>query len=466
MIFRGSRAVRGLTTAATASTPNPILQHSSTPKPSSNAQHQSPGSDTEHEQKVFWQSNSQERDVRLIIRDGVAASNVAEGQGIHSSSGDDAITDIHNVPSSESTRSNLESATEAQPTWSFLVSPLMNLAFLQARQKHQAPKHRPSKLHSKLQQELAKNPFALALSTPVRICGLTRTSLPKYFLQDFKILAHPETGDPCFLPTSLTRKGKRLDRSGDDLGTIGGTTGYTLSSKIALSSMQSPVGGYYRDKGGKYQRAHHRLIPASIKSVKESMRVVGRLKWRPDMADFVLKLMRCRIIEHLIDLGNLKRGYLVGCADWEDAASKPQVAAFLWTGGDPNTENFSEPGEYSTLDLGMEGGLKGGEKKRKRKVPVYNLRTLLGREKLVELKQNFGNGMFDRELVALKHKNMTVELQSKFWRLQGYVAEHRRAPQGGGEESWDEYQDEEEDEDEEEHENKDQREKTKTTEEW
>lgn len=163
------------------------------------------------------------------------------------------------------------------------------------------------------------------------------------------------------------------------------------------------------------------------------------------MADFVLELMRRRIVEHLVALGKLKRGYLVGCADWEDAASKPQVAAFLWTGGDPDIEHDYEPGEYSTLDLGMKGGLKGGEKKRERKVPVYNLRILLGQEKLVELRQTIGNEMFGRELVALKHKNMTVELQTKLWRLQGYVAEHHGVQQEaaqGEEQTEDEDQDE------------------------
>ncbi|CZR68925.1 uncharacterized protein PAC_18826 [Phialocephala subalpina] len=321
----------------------------------------------------------------------------------------------------------------------------MNPARLLAKEKHRATKQPPSESRTQLQRELAKNPFALALGTPVRTCGLTGTSLPKYFLQDFKILAHPETGGPCFLPTSLTRKGKRVDESGDELGAIGGVTGYTLSSKRALDSIQNPLGGYYKTRGGNSQRVHHKLIPTHIKSVKEAMRMVGGLKWRPDMADFVLELMRRRVVEHLMDLGNVKRGYLVGCVDWEDAASKPQVAAFLWTGGRPNVESVSEPTEYSTLDLGMEGGLKGGEKKKKKKVPVYNLRILLGREKLAELKKSFGNGMFDRELVALKHKNMTVELQSKLWRLQGYVAEHRGGAQGSSQgEAWDEDQDDDE----------------------
>lgn len=174
------------------------------------------------------------------------------------------------------------------------------------------------------------------------------------------------------------------------------------------------------------------------------------------METFVLELMRRRCVEHLTDLASMKRGYLVGCVDWEDASSKPSVGAFLWTGGNENDPR-DRPADFATLDLGMEGGLKGGERKRKRKVPVYNLRTLLGLEKLAELREQLPNGLFARDVIAVKHKKMTVELQMQLWKLQGYIAnfnqllEARKAVSAGRstlDEEDEEFVEDDEDEDE------------------
>ncbi|KAA8568299.1 hypothetical protein EYC84_007335 [Monilinia fructicola] len=46
------------------------------------------------------------------------------------------------------------------------LSPLMDPAFLEARNKHSAPKPRPSKERTAFQEQLAKNPYALALGNP------------------------------------------------------------------------------------------------------------------------------------------------------------------------------------------------------------------------------------------------------------------------------------------------------------
>ncbi len=45
--------------------------------------------------------------------------------------------------------------------------------------------------------------IAKALATPVRMCALTKTRLPSFFLQDFNLVAHPETDAPWLIPSSL-----------------------------------------------------------------------------------------------------------------------------------------------------------------------------------------------------------------------------------------------------------------------
>lgn len=308
----------------------------------------------------------------------------------------------------------------------------MDPAFLQAKEKYRATKQPPSKLETQLQQALAKNPFARALASPLRSCGWTDVRLPRYFLQDFKVLSHPDTGIPYLLPTSLTRKHSGEEGIPEEkTRPIGGMTGYVIANGSTLESMQV-------SKQSK-QPAHLNLLPSSVRSVKTAMNMFSSSKWRPDMAEFVLELLRRRCVEHLLHLASLKRGYVVACVDWEDASSKRSVGVFLWTGGREDNP-MPSPADFATLDLGMEGGLKGGEKKKRRKVPVYNLRSLLGQKKLAHLMAQ--SGVFERVVVAVKHKLMTIDLEMKLWKLQGYIADYDKIIEGrktsGGETEIDE----------------------------
>jgi len=208
-----------------------------------------------------------------------------------------------------------------------------------------------------------------------------------------------------------------------------GHTAYTLANKTVLSAMQRKD-GFARPVREKIARiaarrgiptiiygAHTHLVPNRYRLSKTATKVVGMASWRPDMDDFVLNLMRRRTMEALVRLVGLKRGYVVGCNEWEDALAKPQVGAYLWTGG--NLEKETEaPAEFATLNV-----KRGVDETRK--VPVHNLRTLLGKEKLAELRVKTPSGMFQNEVLVLKHKNMTVELEMWLWKLQGYLAEYR-----------------------------------------
>ena len=54
---------------------------------------------------------------------------------------------------------------------------------------------------------LSPLPTAQALATPLRMCTMTRTRIPVFFMQDFALVAHPDTGRPWWLPRSLLRGG-------------------------------------------------------------------------------------------------------------------------------------------------------------------------------------------------------------------------------------------------------------------
>ena len=198
------------------------------------------------------------------------------------------------------------------------------------------------------------------------------------------------------------------------------------------------------------------------------------------MDTFVLDLMRRRIVEGLKYLCGRQKGYLQGCSGWEYAKGCKQVGAFLWLGlnvGDkavavdgrsPNNDPRGEmaagqeeataagkgeciassqeeetivaqeaettvgeqmdttnknnssvaPGEFATLDM---------DKEMKSKVPVYNLQLLLGDSYVKDLRQHvpLAFRVFKHEVVVLKNKKTTIDMQLRLWKLQGYLAEHK-----------------------------------------
>jgi len=213
-----------------------------------------------------------------------------------------------------------------------------------------------------------------------------------------------------------------------------GHTVYTLAYQSALRAMQDAKG--YKKKQSKKAKYNAkrggiilskdgppaRFIPDRYGQSKSASRFLSAARWRSDMHEFVLELMRRRLVEGLIRLTNSKRGYVVGCSGWKDALAKPQVGAFIWTGGNgEQDEGVDIPPEFATLDVsaGQQG------ENRTKKIPVHNLRRLLGMEKLAELRAKLSSGIFGKEVVVLKHKKVVVDVEMQLWKLQGYLAEYR-----------------------------------------
>ena len=139
------------------------------------------------------------------------------------------------------------------------------------------------------------------------------------------------------------------------------------------------------------------------------------------MDDFVLKLMRRRAVEAIIYLMEVRRGYVVRCWDWEEVKIKPQVGMILWLWKTESSKNEvvelgsnEEPPEFATLELGTW---------KKHMVPVHNLQWLLGKEQCAKLKRIYPQ-MFNTGIVVIRHRRLTVDLQLRLWKLQGYLAEY------------------------------------------
>jgi hypothetical protein len=345
----------------------------------------------------------------------------------------------------------------------FPISPYMDSHYISTKEKYYGPKSPPAKNPTEFQKALAKNPYALALATPVRTCHATGTLLPRYFLQDFGVMGHPETKEPYWVPRSLTSKyysGPMAESEGADSTTPGSALGDgesksdesgaeersyvepTDSSRFAVkeASSSSPslgpraytlarkalVEGF--SKGGFLEKGRYLATAAGTRPRDRPVlrRIVEGARVRSDMDSLMLELMRRRVVEEFEYLVPLK-AYIRACKGWDDATkSSRQPGALLWTGpirsgeleeepADDKEARIRGPPEFATLKIGTV---------KSRKVPVHNLETLLGKDHLQRLKEKCP--LFDAEILMVRHKNVTVDIQLKLWRLQGYLAKYEQ----------------------------------------
>ncbi|KAF7563615.1 hypothetical protein G7046_g524 [Stylonectria norvegica] len=83
------------------------------------------------------------------------------------------------------------------------ISPLMDPAWMKARRRQK--KNEPSRPTGRFRRKLTNNPYALALIAPIRRCPITGVDLPRFFLQDFEVVHHPdpEQKQPWWAPGPL-----------------------------------------------------------------------------------------------------------------------------------------------------------------------------------------------------------------------------------------------------------------------
>lgn len=120
-----------------------------------------------------------------------------------------------------------DSKTIATAVGTLPISPVMDPSWREARERHKGHKPPPDwKKKNRFQKAMATNPYgemmlpnrlrfhstwsflttclANMLATPYRECQVTRTCLPRFFLQDFNLLRHPETSVKWWAPLNLT----------------------------------------------------------------------------------------------------------------------------------------------------------------------------------------------------------------------------------------------------------------------
>ncbi|KAI0016038.1 hypothetical protein F4780DRAFT_714827 [Xylariomycetidae sp. FL0641] len=343
---------------------------------------------------------------------------------------DSVPTDEHERPVEiDSERGMVETAVGHLP-----LSPVMDPKYWMGRNRN-IRKAISDKAENPLERQLRKNAFANALATPIRKCKPTQTHLPRFFLQDFALVSHPDTGKPWWVPRDLAPKGPIEDErpeetaeeweegladettKGNEDGVrsdrfaADGPSGYILARRDLFSFITQPGSGY--------QRASKSLLPGfSNKSVYG--RAGPMAVWREDMDVFLLDMYRRDIYRTLLHFDKLcaqdRRKYIVKFDRWSDIMYEDK-GALLWFPSELDNSQ-SQAKQFSTYEVHTE--LRRGPASAS--LPVHNIPALLGPELAQQLRQEAQ--VLNDGSIFLCTRRRTTKFRMKLWKLEGYIADY------------------------------------------
>lgn len=258
--------------------------------------------------------------------------------------------------------------------------------------------------------------IAQVLASPDRSCPATRTHVPRDCLQSFKLMAHPESGDPWWVPPDLSAAcaAQSLELvQRPPTGPIEqtaptpvarGPTVYTLARKDFLRS--------FTDASGKYRNGFRSFL-----RVADSPGLTGTLNkaiWRKDMDSHILELMRRRVFEGLVHLSSLcetrDRHYLTSLESPDQLSNFHQLGCVFLLGETP-VQGEHRGSQQPILSLGkLPTGFT---------VPVYGISDLLGDTYVARLQ--LVSPKFQGTAMVLLRGQRTVALQKRLWKLYSYI---------------------------------------------
>ncbi|OJJ79892.1 uncharacterized protein ASPGLDRAFT_920431 [Aspergillus glaucus CBS 516.65] len=326
----------------------------------------------------------------------------------------------------ESEDHNLDNDPSIRPSQLLPKSPLASIP-TEKKRKLRAP---PEQF-----QELARNPWAMALASPLRMCTVTGTRLPKAFLGDWGMIRRSNTADPeklWIMPVGLLK---------DELSrTLKGPLNF-LKLRIVdrlplLKQLTKPLS---RSTGGK-KSPLVKLIPQRWKHPFGPMtsQEDRLLVWRGDMPDFVfgrlrkdaLKKLKRACGEHGQEMNDSSRAWSVVELDGDSEAlvealkgvepvERMGSGAVLVMGQKPQTQNQSEGLEesqkrvsnfpdYVTLPQVQS------------KVPVFDLSILLS-ECDMEALRAYDQRFQSTALFLRPDDTTSVDAVLALWKLKGFI---------------------------------------------
>ncbi|KAI8633001.1 hypothetical protein F5Y19DRAFT_285037 [Xylariaceae sp. FL1651] len=356
--------------------------------------------------------------------------------------------------SDESFHVDPENKTVTTAVGELPLSPVMDPSYWEATTRHQTPKPRSRKAQNSVERQFRKNPFAKALAPPIRQCTATRARLPTFFLQDFSLIAHPETGQPWWIPRSLAWEQAAESQEGDTIAaqpsedctdfrdeqaTIKtdrpeSNTQKTPPGPKTLSTVQPDhtkahgpsahvlarqdlISAFTTKRSG-FDQHPRRLLGGSSSRYQ---RFAGKAVWREDMGSLILDRIRKDIVRDLLYLSELctkdSRHYIVRCYGWDDVQYKHK-GAVLWFEDTSQVDAVNsteiQPGPFATYDV--------TNNDTSTRLAVHNIPTLLGTRDARTVKEQAA--VFKDGSLFMLAGRRTTNLQLKLWRLQGYLADY------------------------------------------
>ncbi|KAM0205420.1 hypothetical protein ACHAQI_009142 [Fusarium lateritium] len=294
----------------------------------------------------------------------------------------------------------------------------------------------------------------------MRWCKNTNTILPRYFLQDFELVNHPdpEQKSAWFAPGPLNfervmprhidggfESGNRvghdqkagskqqLGRVPKELDTAARKTNAQVNAEEEAGAIleadleaaaadevwgedeldthkddrdprsRAPFVSYVLARKSVIDMIGNRKNYQSRMSARSGMATLGTNKqkvFRADMGDVLLKMLRRLAVDTLIArsdrVGKQPDKFIAPVKSWEEAKEHDSRGCILYI---PN-EDMEDANSYATLDV--EGANYGN------KIAVHDLRYLLGEEEVARLRN---------------HRSLSMRsLHMLLWRLQGYLA--------------------------------------------
>ncbi|PNY29694.1 Uncharacterized protein TCAP_00391 [Tolypocladium capitatum] len=357
-------------------------------------------------------------------------------------------------------RIDAESKTISTAAGSLPISPVFDPAWMKARRRQK--KEDPSKPMGRFRKKLANNPYARALSTPIRRCPTTATSLPRYFLQDFELVKHPSTGAAWWAPGPLSfefvQEKTRMVENHDEVdaqtaATIATSANLQFSGAHQVATpnpgdQRSRAAPSQREPAGKDAQSTRRPSRGPITSytlcrqsivdslggpskknaalllaTRSGMAIAPDTRnavWRQDMGQVLLGMLRRHAVDALVSRScpteERQDTFIHPCADWGQVKDVTLRGCVLWL---PETQKDA-PRQYATLDV--EGARYG------QKMAVHNLRWLLGDEETERLRREAPLFRHHDILVLRQWNSVSVmRLHLLLWRLQGYLAQPPQA---------------------------------------
>ncbi|KAI1090755.1 hypothetical protein F5B19DRAFT_461510 [Rostrohypoxylon terebratum] len=350
---------------------------------------------------------------------------------------------------------NPENKTVETAAGDLPLSPIMDPTYWEATRRHHVPKAKPGKPQNSVERQLRANPFAKALATPVRNCCMTRVRLPSFFLQNFNVVSHPESGNPWLIPVSLMpdeapakeepsaekileiQSEENAQEREEESENIESKPGYLQEDRTSTTSSgneriagpsiyilgRQDLVSAFADKKSSFSGGPKRMLGSTPRYRNLTRNTV----WRTDMDTYILDLMRKSIVSELLYLSGLcaeqGRHYIVKCYGWGDVQYKHKGSVIWFENpvedvGSNQTDN--QPGPFAVFDI-QRTSFQGGQYTES--VAVHNMPMLLGLDVANRLKEE-AKALTDGSIFMLAGRR-TVNIQMKLWKLQGYLSDYR-----------------------------------------